>query len=287
MPNKPPAFQFYPKDWLADTAWMTLEEQGAYMRLLSYQWVEGPLPNDDVDLARRLGLTSRQFPALWKRLGHLFPTVDGRLCNQRMEAERQKQADYRTKQSERSRKSAEERARIAAAARAIVTAEDVGRVATGKPQASPIQENVSKPAISQQARVTSSSSSARELQLPAASPQAKTSWHRDMAMEQIVALCYQGKRPADDQFRQDLRWWKTRELRGESVERIVSALRGAPLEAPDHLRNKDWSPARWFSKIGPWANLYERSITADGKRGGTRSISELVGPLTRVIGSGT
>jgi uncharacterized protein YdaU (DUF1376 family) len=51
---KSPAFQFYPADYLADAKvqLMTLEEEGAYIRLLCYCWREGHLPSDDVSLSR-------------------------------------------------------------------------------------------------------------------------------------------------------------------------------------------------------------------------------------------
>src|SRR3990167_6768440 len=39
MPGKIPAFQFYPKDFLVDTDHLTLEEIGAYVRLLCYAWI--------------------------------------------------------------------------------------------------------------------------------------------------------------------------------------------------------------------------------------------------------
>src|SRR5437899_3414994 len=78
--NRPPAFQLYARDWLVDTAHLSLEDQGAYMRLLCHQWIEGPLPSNREELARRLGLKSRrmtQFDRLWSRIGHHFPTIDG------------------------------------------------------------------------------------------------------------------------------------------------------------------------------------------------------------------
>jgi Protein of unknown function (DUF1376)/DnaB-like helicase C terminal domain len=49
-----PAFQFYPADYLADAnvQMMTLEEEGAYIRLLSYCWREGTIPADNASLSR-------------------------------------------------------------------------------------------------------------------------------------------------------------------------------------------------------------------------------------------
>lgn len=49
MPTKYPAFLFYPKDWLSSPSVtvMSLQEQGAYIRLLAYCWDGGcELPNN-------------------------------------------------------------------------------------------------------------------------------------------------------------------------------------------------------------------------------------------------
>jgi uncharacterized protein YdaU (DUF1376 family) len=63
-----PWFQFYWSDWLTSPAVdaFTLEQQGAYLRLLIHQWdtPDGILPNDPAELARisRLG-------GEWRQLG--------------------------------------------------------------------------------------------------------------------------------------------------------------------------------------------------------------------------
>lgn len=55
--KKIPAFQFYPSDWLSSqrVSLLTLEEEGAYIRLLCYCWKNGELPNDNEQLARLIG----------------------------------------------------------------------------------------------------------------------------------------------------------------------------------------------------------------------------------------
>lgn len=107
-------------------------------------------------------------------------------------------------------------------------------------------------------------------------------WGRTFALEHLLKFCYQGKRPAEDELEQAMKWWRKKEQGGENPDRIVAALRGAPAVAPD-LRKGPWNPARWFSKVGPWVNLYERSITADGKSGRPRTAEELLRPLNRAI----
>lgn len=86
-----PFFKLYPADWLADmnVAAMTLEQQGAYIRLLCHAWREGHLPNDPDKMARLLAVDPLHFRAdLWPALEGCFVLKDGRLVNPRLEKER-------------------------------------------------------------------------------------------------------------------------------------------------------------------------------------------------------
>src|SRR6266566_4681972 len=103
--NKPPAYQHYAKEWLVDTARLSLEEQGAYQRLLDHQWVNGVLPTEERDRAKMLGLTLPAFRRIWRRIGGFFP---GGL-NPRLEEIRQEQQAYRASLSESGRLGAERR----------------------------------------------------------------------------------------------------------------------------------------------------------------------------------
>lgn len=98
-PQKPPAFQFYPKDFITGTATMSLQEVGAYMRLLCYAWDAGSVPIDPNDRARICGCSKAQERELWKRVGKKFYQAHDAFFNERLEDERQKQAAYRQKQS--------------------------------------------------------------------------------------------------------------------------------------------------------------------------------------------
>ena len=84
-PQKAPAFQFYARDWLVDTIHLSLAEQGAYIRLLSHEWVEGPLPNNAQEVARRVGVPVDEFTHLWVKLERFFPLTNGLLANPRLE----------------------------------------------------------------------------------------------------------------------------------------------------------------------------------------------------------
>ncbi|RSK50076.1 DUF1376 domain-containing protein [Hymenobacter rigui] len=108
---KAPAFQFYAADYLADeqVMLMSLEEEGAYIRLLAYCWREGSIPADEALLARLCkGATANVIRVVIE----CFQPDDNRpdrLVHPRLEEERAKQQVWRNKSSEGGRKSAEKR----------------------------------------------------------------------------------------------------------------------------------------------------------------------------------
>jgi len=109
---KSPAFQFYPSDYLASqrVQMMTLEEEGAYIRLLSSCWQHGTIPADPEQIARLIGKGAST--TLATNLATMFQPsgIEGRLIHDRLEDERAKQAAWREKSAEGGRKSAEKRA---------------------------------------------------------------------------------------------------------------------------------------------------------------------------------
>lgn len=105
-PQKSPAFQFYPKDFMAGTATMSLQEVGAYMRLLCYAWDAGSVPTDPKERSRICACSRAQERELWKKVGTKFSLQNDVYLNERMEEERQKQADYRRRQSDKGKASA-------------------------------------------------------------------------------------------------------------------------------------------------------------------------------------
>jgi uncharacterized protein YdaU (DUF1376 family) len=102
----PPAFQFYTDDFLGGVADMTQSEVGAYMLLLCQQWNRGSIP---VQTERQ------QLIAKGEVTPHVLSKFktgqDGLLRNERLEKERQKQADYREMQRKKGVASGESRAK--------------------------------------------------------------------------------------------------------------------------------------------------------------------------------
>ena len=98
--RKAPAFQFYADDFLAGTITMTNEERGAYIALLCIQWSKESLTENDFQRvcagmpphSQRICQSKFQIDA------------DGNYRNQRLETEREKQVQYRKKQTDNANK---------------------------------------------------------------------------------------------------------------------------------------------------------------------------------------
>jgi uncharacterized protein YdaU (DUF1376 family) len=88
--RKDPAFLFYAGDWLLDphVSVMTLEQQGAYLRLLCTAWLEDGLPNDLEWVRLLLALSQKRFDPIWKAIGPRWVVDGDRLVNRRQETER-------------------------------------------------------------------------------------------------------------------------------------------------------------------------------------------------------
>jgi uncharacterized protein YdaU (DUF1376 family) len=88
--EKPPAFQWYPKD--ADTdeniRMMDDAEYGFYGRCLNHAWINGGLPGSIEDIARVLQRPVAIARKRWERVGKCFLLVDGRFKNPRQEKDR-------------------------------------------------------------------------------------------------------------------------------------------------------------------------------------------------------
>lgn len=100
--TKSPAFQFYPNDWLSSPkiATMTPAEEGAYIRLLCYDWANDGIPDNDQQLAALSRLGEGWLKGgcpLVRQCFNQHPTKPGHLTNQRLQKERQKQSEWHEK----------------------------------------------------------------------------------------------------------------------------------------------------------------------------------------------
>lgn len=106
--NKPPAFQFYADDFLGGTVTMTLAQRGLYITLLSLQWNQGFVTQDDFDCLVGDG-TAIAEPMAKRVLAKFAKGDDGHFRNVRLEAERQKQQAFRASRSESGKAGADKR----------------------------------------------------------------------------------------------------------------------------------------------------------------------------------
>lgn len=99
----PPSFPFYAEDYLAGTKKLTLAEKGAYVDCLMHQWHadEGIPADNPKELASIMRCTPAAAKAVWPNIASKFKWIDadGRLRNERMEAEREKKRKYHEAQA--------------------------------------------------------------------------------------------------------------------------------------------------------------------------------------------
>jgi len=108
--TKRPAFQFYPGDWLGSqrVSLLTLEEEGAYLRLLASCWQHGSIPSDPDKIARLIGKgSSTNLATTLATMFQQHPTESTLLVHDRLERERDKQDAWSEKCREGGKKSAE------------------------------------------------------------------------------------------------------------------------------------------------------------------------------------
>lgn len=83
--GKDPAFLFYSKDWIVDTAEMEPEEKGVYIDLLAHQQVNGDLPAEIGKLSKIVRLEVERFTKIWSAISNKFIPSGNRLVNRRLE----------------------------------------------------------------------------------------------------------------------------------------------------------------------------------------------------------
>lgn len=107
--SKAPFYPVFYRDWMTDPAVMamTLEEEGAYHRVLMFQWSSGRLPWNLSPTSAELprlqtamkGVDRRVAQRLWLGIRHCFVEVDGACYNQRLERVRADVDAKRARQS--------------------------------------------------------------------------------------------------------------------------------------------------------------------------------------------
>lgn len=104
--EKPPAFQFYPKDFLEGTAYMSNAETGAYIRLLCHQWSKNALENEREVLIRLCQGDEQGLDIALKKFQKI---KGGKIANKRLQSVRKNQNKSRNDKANAGLKGAEKR----------------------------------------------------------------------------------------------------------------------------------------------------------------------------------
>jgi len=116
--NKPPAFQFYPKDWFDYKVMrMSYEAQGVYIRILSHMWKDSEdmcsFPKNVKSVCKILGISTRKWTKIYNELQKhhdpIFIENEHRFISKRLQGEAIKLMQYRELASKGGKKSAVKR----------------------------------------------------------------------------------------------------------------------------------------------------------------------------------
>jgi uncharacterized protein YdaU (DUF1376 family) len=101
-------YPWYPADFERDTLHLSLAEEGAYRRLIDKYMtvVRGPLPDDDVALARMIGVSVEVWQTVAVKVRSFFRAKEGVLRHKRCEQELDAQKTRLKRFSERGKKAA-------------------------------------------------------------------------------------------------------------------------------------------------------------------------------------
>jgi uncharacterized protein YdaU (DUF1376 family) len=109
--NKPPAFQFYAKDWLSSTGTLTPAGRGVFITLMAWSWDNGPLPDSSEKRARLSGVSRTIERKIWSEIAPFWKLTDAGWVLPRLERHRQELAEYHAEQAEKGRKGGQATAR--------------------------------------------------------------------------------------------------------------------------------------------------------------------------------
>jgi len=99
----------YIADYMADTAYLTTEQSGAYLHLLMAYWRNGPPPDNDAILASITKLSPNAWSIARPVLEAFFNIMDGAWLNKRLEQELSKAKTNRSTSHDKAVKAAQAR----------------------------------------------------------------------------------------------------------------------------------------------------------------------------------
>src|SRR6185369_7155293 len=101
--------QFYAADFLVGTSEMSVGEVGLYVRMLALSWDKGALPSEHDRLARMVGVSLREFRALWCAVAEKWTVTEAGYVNGRLEDQRDQRQAFAQVRAAAGRKSGESR----------------------------------------------------------------------------------------------------------------------------------------------------------------------------------
>jgi len=97
MRTKDPWFKFNPAAFLTDTASWHPDEVGAWIRILSYQWINHRVPADVKSLSNLTGLSKKKCAEFFKKVENKISMIDGKYfvntTLQKLQNEKRKDAE--------------------------------------------------------------------------------------------------------------------------------------------------------------------------------------------------
>jgi len=99
--SKIPMQPWYPDAHIADTANLTLEEQGAYRLLMDHMWrKQGAIRNDDKEIARMLRISLKRWQKIKGRLAEYLIIDLGIISQKRLQRDYQRACEISKKNAE-------------------------------------------------------------------------------------------------------------------------------------------------------------------------------------------
>lgn len=132
--GKMPMQQWYPDTHIADTANLTLEEQGAYRLLMDNMWIKGGhLRDNDKEIARTLRISVKRWQKIKLKLADYLTIELGLITQKRIQKDYQKACETSKKNKENGKKGGQKTAEKLKSTQANALASN-GDSATGAPR---------------------------------------------------------------------------------------------------------------------------------------------------------
>ncbi|KKL11339.1 hypothetical protein LCGC14_2546830 [marine sediment metagenome] len=236
---------FYPGDYLRDTAHLTTQEHGAYLLLIFHYWGRfSPPKDDDVMLARIINISLRQWKRIRPVIQEFFDVRDGKWFHYRIEAEMRKASDIMMKRSEAGKKSDAKRNTCS------THDEHMGCGPSPSPSPSPSKDLKVKNNVLSEAESTT----------PAK--------HKYTSLFEEFWKAYPVKRGKGAAFKA----YKRARASGVNNAALIAAISEARQKSPEWAKGYIQHPATWLNQRG-WENEFTEEASS-GNAPGERSVKE-------------